>query len=47
MRYLEDVDWDNWQAEIPATLVFVIHDGKILLIDKKTGIGKGPDRDFR
>ena len=41
MKRLADVDWDNWQAEIPATLVFVINDGKILLIDKKTGIGKG------
>ena len=41
MNQLADVDWDNWQAEIPATLVFVVKDGKILLIDKKTGIGKG------
>ena len=41
MRYLADVDWDTWQAEIPATLVFVIRDGEILLIDKKTGIGAG------
>jgi 8-oxo-dGTP diphosphatase len=36
-----DVNWDNWQAKTPATLVFVIEDGKILLIDKKTGFGKG------
>ncbi len=41
MNQLSDIDWDNWQAKIPATLVFVIQDGKILLIDKKTGIGKG------
>ena len=41
MRRLSDVDWSRWQAEIPATLVFVVNDGKILLIDKKTGIGKG------
>jgi 8-oxo-dGTP diphosphatase len=41
LKCLKDVDWDNWQAKIPATLVFVIHDGKILLIDKKTGIGAG------
>ena len=41
MNQLADIDWDNWQAKIPATLVFVIQDGKILLIDKKTGIGKG------
>lgn len=41
MRHLSDVDWENWQARIPATLVFVVDGGKILLIDKKTGIGKG------
>ena len=41
MNKLTDVDWDNWQAKDPATLVFVIEDGKILLIDKKTGLGKG------
>ena len=38
---LADIDWDSWRAEVPATLVFVIRDGKILLIDKKTGLGKG------
>lgn len=41
MKYLADVDWESWQGKILATLVFVIRDGKILLIDKKTGIGKG------
>lgn len=41
MKRLADVDWDDWQARDPATLVFVIRDGKILLIDKKTGFGKG------
>lgn len=41
LRRLEDIDWQNWQAKDPATLVFVIEDGKILLIDKKTGLGKG------
>lgn len=41
MKRLADVDWENWRAEIPATLVFVVSDGEILLIDKKTGIGKG------
>lgn len=41
MKRLSDIDWDNWQARDPATLVFVIRDGKILLIDKKTGFGKG------
>lgn len=38
---LADIDWSSWTAKVPATLVFVIRDGKILLIDKKTGFGKG------
>lgn len=41
MKRLSDINWDSWQAKDPATLVFVIEDGKILLIDKKTGLGKG------
>ena len=41
MRNLSDIDWDNWQAKDPATLVFVFRDNEILLIDKKTGLGKG------
>ena len=41
MKRLADVDWNDWQPRDPATLVFVIRDGKILLIDKKTGFGKG------
>ena len=41
MKKLSDVDWADWQPKDPATLVFVIRDGEILLIDKKTGLGKG------
>lgn len=41
MKQLSDVEWNGWQAKDPATLVFVIRDGKILLIDKKTGFGRG------
>ncbi len=41
MKQLADLDWDTWQARDPATLVFVIRAGKILLIHKKTGLGKG------
>lgn len=41
MKRLADVDWRDWQAVDPATLVFVIRDGNILLIDKKTGFGRG------
>lgn len=41
MKCLNDIDWENWQAKDLATLVFVISDDRILLIDKKTGLGKG------
>ena len=41
MKQLSDLDWESWQAKDPATLVFVIRDGRILLINKKTGLGKG------
>ena len=36
-----EVDWENWVPSIRATLMFVIQDGKILLIHKKRGFGKG------
>ena len=35
MKQITDIDWDNWQAKDPATLVFVIRDGKILLINNQ------------
>ncbi|WP_372793948.1 8-oxo-dGTP diphosphatase [Pontiella sp.] len=38
---VEDVDWANWDPRIRATLLFVIRDGRILLIHKKTGFGQG------
>jgi 8-oxo-dGTP diphosphatase len=41
LKQLSDINWDSWQAKDPATLVFVIREGRILLIDKKTGLGKG------
>ena len=41
MNRLSDIDWDCWQARDPATLVFVFRGQEILLIDKKTGLGKG------
>jgi 8-oxo-dGTP diphosphatase len=41
MNSLADIDWDDWQPKDPATLVFVTRGEKILLIDKKTGLGKG------
>src|SRR5688572_30751046 len=38
---LKDVDWSTWQARQHATLVFIVRDGKILLIRKKRGLGAG------
>jgi 8-oxo-dGTP diphosphatase len=41
VKRLSDLDWSRWQAQDPATLVFVLRGEEILLIDKKTGLGKG------
>jgi len=41
MTTLSDINWSSWQARDPATLVFVIRDGRILLIRKKRGLGQG------
>lgn len=35
------IDWSTWRGEMHATLMFVIKDGKILLIEKKRGLGAG------
>jgi 8-oxo-dGTP diphosphatase len=39
--HLEDVDWKNWKPQQPATLLFVVRDGQVLLIQKKRGLGAG------
>ncbi|MDH3940622.1 MAG: 8-oxo-dGTP diphosphatase [Xanthomonadales bacterium] len=41
MNSLSEIDWSGWKAQDPATLVFVFRDDEILLINKKTGLGKG------
>jgi len=41
MNRLSDINWDEWKARDPATLVFVMRGNQILLINKKTGLGKG------
>lgn len=38
---LQDVDWQNWQPGLQATLLFVVRDHEILLIHKKRGLGAG------
>jgi 8-oxo-dGTP diphosphatase len=41
MNKISDIDWTSWTAADPATLVFVIRGGRILLIRKKRGLGAG------
>ena len=38
---IANIDWDSWQPEQIATLLFVIRAGKVLLIHKKRGLGAG------
>ena len=41
VRLIEEIDWGCWRARDPATLVFVVQNGSILLIRKKRGLGAG------
>lgn len=38
---VDHVNWQTWRPEQRATLLFVIREGKILLIHKKLGLGAG------
>ncbi len=38
---IEDIDWKTWKPQREATLLFVLRDGRILLIHKKRGLGAG------
>ena len=40
-RRISEIDWQTWKAHDPATLVFVVRGGRILLIRKKRGLGAG------
>lgn len=35
------IDWATWQPRVRANLLFLVHDGQILLIQKKRGFGAG------
>lgn len=35
------IDWSQWRGEMLATLMFIIKDDRILLIEKKRGLGAG------
>lgn len=37
----EKIDWATWKPGIRATLMFIVQDGEVLLIEKLTGIGQG------
>jgi len=36
-----DIDWSTWKPTETATLLFIVHGGKVLLIRKKRGLGAG------
>ena len=38
---VDDINWETWQPQRRATLLFVIRDGQVLLIEKKRGLGAG------
>ena len=40
-RRVREIDWTTWRAVDAATLVFVVENGRILLIRKKRGLGAG------
>ncbi len=40
-RDINSLDWKNWKPTEEATLCFIRKEGKLLLMDKKTGMGTG------
>ncbi len=38
---VEEVDWDAWEPRETAVITYIFKDGKVLLINKKTGLGAG------
>jgi 8-oxo-dGTP diphosphatase len=40
-RRIAQIDWTAWAPTERATLLFILHDGQVLLIHKKTGLGAG------
>lgn len=41
MQRCTDIDWAQWRPTVQATLLFVLHEGQILLMRKKRGLGAG------
>ena len=40
-RRVTDINWDTWAIAERDTLLFVVKDGRVLLIRKKRGLGAG------
>ncbi|MGM0431778.1 MAG: NUDIX domain-containing protein [Spirochaetota bacterium] len=40
-RDVSHIDWDEWEPTEKAVICYIFHEGKVLLIDKKTGLGSG------
>ncbi len=40
-RDVSEIDWDEWEPTEVATLLYLFDGDKVLLINKKTGLGKG------
>ena len=38
---VDDIDWDFWEPNEICVITYLFNDDKVLLIDKKTGLGKG------
>ena len=41
MTTVPDIDWTAWTPNETATLLYVVRDGQVLLIEKKRGLGAG------
>ena len=41
MKRFEEINWEQWEPAVWATILFVIRDNRILLIHKKRGLGAG------
>jgi 8-oxo-dGTP diphosphatase len=41
LRNIQQINWSTWDPVDVATLLFIIHEDKILLIRKRRGLGKG------
>lgn len=41
MNSVSDIEWENWEPQQRATLLFIFKNNKVLLIHKKRGLGAG------